>query len=688
MAKNRQHALNKLKRRHFGPSVIMFLMFVCISILIVVGEIQMFSSYIVSSKLSDVCSSAREVGLIMDHCLAEGKTPKYAATYAYMMQSGHSNIYMTDLQGRMIASTGQSAPQLDSDARVTVLLDEDYIIYADQNTDSVDQLLEMNLTELAGVIFENDEELFGGVNEQYRSEWMREMIVEQKFWVQVPSEGGNYHLYVECMLQLQRQDLIYVVRLGMVTLIVLLIPLVFLFVNTIMNIYVQRKTTRVLYTDMVTGGHNWLYFQAMCQRLMCRLWNARRSYAMVDLHLEHYTHYVTCYGSVQGDELLECMDGFLQARMRRHEVFGHYGAADFGLILRCDGADEQTRRENCEKRLRSLLAELAGLQPDRKLHFHAGVYMIDPLTNADRTMRSRRAVDVDQMFHYANTAQQGVHGDLQQIFFFDAALLERQNRAQWVENRMQPALTAGEFLVYLQPKYEPVSKKLVAAEALVRWDSPDRGMISPGEFMPIFEENSFVMKLDDYMLSHVAKQQAEWIVEGKKTVPISVNLSRVHFMMPNLAEHISQLVDAYGCSHDLIELEVTESAFFDDKSQLVNTVKQLRAYGFQVSMDDFGTGYSSLNSLKDIPLDIIKLDAEFFRGEEADGKGRLIVAETIRLAKKLGMRVVAEGIEQKEQVDFLAQLGCDMIQGYYFAKPMPVDEFEARVERDAVPVGA
>ena len=185
------------------------------------------------------------------------------------------------------------------------------------------------------------------------------------------------------------------------------------------------------------------------------------------------------------------------------------------------------------------------------------------------------------------------------------------------------------------------------------------------------------------MLSQIAKLQSEWKVQGKKTVPISVNISRAHFTQEGLAEHISRLVDGYGPKHQLIELEVTESAFFDDKEVLVDTVKQLRAYGFPISMDDFGAGYSSLNSLKDIPLDVLKLDSEFFRGEDEAGRGAVIVREAICLARELDMRVVAEGIEQRAQVDFLASLGCDMIQGFYFAKPMPVAEFEVRVAADA-----
>ena len=266
--------------------------------------------------------------------------------------------------------------------------------------------------------------------------------------------------------------------------------------------------------------------------------------------------------------------------------------------------------------------------------------------------------------------------------FFDETMLADQSWELWVENNMDAALAAGEFQVYLQPKYSPADERLVGAEALVRWNSPEKGLIQPSRFIPIFEENGFITKLDDFMIAQVSKLLAEWTVQGKRMVPVSVNVSRAHFALEGLAEHISQLVDSYGPRHELLELEVTESAFFDDKEILISTVKQLKVYGFSISMDDFGAGYSSLNSLKDIPLDVLKLDGEFFRGSDESGRGAVIVEEAIRLARELNMRVVAEGVERREQVDFLACLGCDMIQGVYYAKPMPVEELEARAARD------
>ena len=240
---------------------------------------------------------------------------------------------------------------------------------------------------------------------------------------------------------------------------------------------------------------------------------------------------------------------------------------------------------------------------------------------------------------------------------------------------MDRALVNKEFKVYLQPKISATEERLAGAEALVRWIHPTEGFIPPNKFIPIFETNGFILKLDDYMIEEVARQQAKWIAEGRRIVPISVNVSRAHFTREDLAEHICTIVDKYKVPHNVIELELTESAFFDDKEVLLSTVKKLRGYGFPVSMDDFGAGYSSLNSLKELQIDVLKIDADFFRGENVEERGMLIVSEVIDLAKKLNMKIVAEGIESREQVDFLIEQECDLIQGYFFAKPMAVEEF-------------
>ncbi len=677
MAAGKKLTLKKLKRKRFWPSVIMFLAFAMVSVALVFAGLQLISNYILGTRISTACSQAMDTGVLMERCVKEKGALTYAVNYASRFREERSNVCITDKEGNSVINTSEHAPDLD--LRYTAELGEKYELYPDKKDSTSQVFQDIDILDLIRRTFYDmpmDES-------RDRGAWMRETVIEEEFWVKAHWDIDEYDLYVEESIQLQRQDIYYISRLGLITLVILLIPLMLMFINTVTNIYTQRATTKLLYTDAVTGGHNWIYFQGAAQKTLEAFRNARRPYALVNLHLVHYANYVNCYGSEEGENLLECMDGFLRARMGMSETFGHNGGADFGLILRCQGADETEWKSYCQNRLRSLLAELSSLQPERKLHFHAGVYMIPPAGGSDRRINRRKHMNINQMFSYASVAQRAECNGKEQIFFFDTALLEAQNWEQWVENHMQTALTSGEFEVYYQPKYAPASGRLVGAEALVRWNCPDRGVIPPGKFIPIFEANGFIMKLDDYMIAKVAKQQVEWAIQGKKTVPVSVNISRIHFSLDDLAEHIVRMIDAYGARHELIELEVTESAFFDDKQMLIETVSRLRAYGFPVSMDDFGAGYSSLNSLKDIPLDIVKLDAEFFRGEDVMNHGRVIVKEAVSLAHQLNMRVVAEGIEQKEQVDFLAGIGCDMIQGYYYAKPMQLSEFEQRIERDA-----
>jgi EAL domain-containing protein (putative c-di-GMP-specific phosphodiesterase class I)/GGDEF domain-containing protein len=684
MAKVKEKSLQRLKRKSFVPSIVLFCLFSMVSIAAILAGVQVVAMYIVGTELTSQYEQAMDTGTMMERYMAETAHIGAAVEDTDYFSRNPREVYVTDANGVRVAGNGRSVPLLDESYHWTmgtecsVYMDSEWD-YGLSEVDNVDDIFDLPLLDLMRRTFQDMPRRVDDV----RTEWLEETVMEQKFWIQVPTQMRDYRLYVKCDLQLPRQDIINILLVAVVLVMMLLVPAIFLFINALLNVRMQRRMTKLLYTDEMTGGHNWLFFRRYASKMLERRWNAHKTYAMVNLHLERYRSYVSAYGSKEGEALMECMDGFLQARMERREVFAHYAGADFGLIMRCQGTDLAEAEDDCYRRLRSLLAELAGLQPERKLHFHAGVCIIPPVELAGRKYwLRRRDTDIDLLFSYANSAQSTAHTESEQIFFFSEAMLEDQSWEHWVENHMQEALSAGDFKIYLQPKYTPGEEKLVGAEALVRWVCPERGMIPPGRFIPIFEKNGFIRKLDDFMLAGIAKLQAEWLVEGRKAVPISVNLSRAHFTQGGLAEHISQLVDSYGAKHGMIEIEVTESAFFDDKDVLIDVVKQLRAYGFSVSMDDFGAGYSSLNSLKDIPLDVLKLDAEFFRGEDVEGRGAVIVREAINLAKELGMRVVAEGIEQKEQVDFLATLGCDMIQGYYFARPMPVDEFEALMETD------
>lgn len=688
MSSVKEKRFKKLKRKKIWPSIVAFVLFILLCIGMIALFLQLFALYIMGTKIVQQYGETQHLQAVINGFLANGDSIEEAVDSMHKYTFGENDIYVMDADGHMLIKTGYSEPNfnlvLDFKLNEEFGLDAGFVAVADNSNQFVYE--EDSFTIFAMPVDEVVKRTFSpGNGHQGLGLWLNETIITQKYWLRAPLGGGEYDAYVKCIIQLQRQDIFYICIFGIIALLLLMIPIILLFINTIRSIVTQRRMTQIIYLDAVTGGKNWFYFRNYAERILTRRKNSKKPFAIVNLHLERYQNYCACYGVKAGEELLESMDGFLKARTGKNEFFARFEGADFGMLLACEGENEQENQENCKKRMRSLLAELSGLKPDQKIHFHAGINMIPPYVPEDgKWYHTRKNVDINQLYTYANAARITEEGaDEKQITFFDQEMLGKQVWERWVEDTMEQALNNEEFQVYMQPKYSPLNGKMVGAEALVRWISPTEGLIPPGRFIPIFEDTGFITQLDDYMISHVAKLQAEWMIQGKKMIPVSVNVSRAHFAQEGLAEHICQLVDAYGPRHDLIELEVTESAFFDDKDILVETVKQLKAYGFHVSMDDFGAGYSSLNSLKDIPLDVLKLDGEFFRGDDDDGRGQVVVKEAIQLARNLDMRVVAEGIEKKEQVDFLASQGCDMIQGFYYAKPMPVEEFEEKVEKDA-----
>ncbi|WP_236879340.1 putative bifunctional diguanylate cyclase/phosphodiesterase [Clostridioides difficile] len=242
---------------------------------------------------------------------------------------------------------------------------------------------------------------------------------------------------------------------------------------------------------------------------------------------------------------------------------------------------------------------------------------------------------------------------------------------------MNKALEKGEFIVYYQPKYSLGDvNEIEGAEALIRWNSPEFGFISPIDFIPLFEKNGFIVNIDMFVFEEVCKTLNKWINKGYTPVPISVNMSRVHLYRDNFIENITDLISKYNISPEFIELELTESVVFDNLNILIDIMKKIKEIGFLISMDDFGSGYSSLNLLKDLSFDILKLDRGFLIETTDTKRGKIIISKIVEMAKAIDIKVICEGVETYEQVEFLKEIGCDKVQGYLFAKPMVLDEFE------------
>ena len=482
------------------------------------------------------------------------------------------------------------------------------------------------------------------------------------FWYEIPLADEDYKVCVKNEITVKKIE-IFVVTILIEILLIFAIVLILYYISSIIGLIMERKKHIIMMTtDTITGGYNLQYFIKEGNKLLKNNKRGKLNYAVVIIRMEKYRNFCSCYGVKEGEELLEGFSDALKLDLYRKEILAHAEKADFALLLTYNSEDELIHR------LKKMLVRMDTIKEEQKKYFSIGIY---------KANNSQEGIDV--MYNYAGVALNVINEDsTERIVWFNDEMKKSQLWVRKVENDMENALINKEFQVYLQPKYSTKDEVLSGAEALVRWMHPTEGFVPPYRFIPIFETNGFVMQLDDYMLTEVARQQAKWIEEGKRVVPISVNISRVHFIKEDLAEHICQIVDEFKVPHNLIELELTESAFFDDKGVLLNTIKKLKSYGFAISMDDFGSGYSSLNSLKELPLDVVKLDAGFFRDTDENGRGKLIVGDTISLAKKLDMKIVAEGIETRDQVDFLATMNCDLIQGYYFAKPMPISEFEEK----------
>lgn len=261
------------------------------------------------------------------------------------------------------------------------------------------------------------------------------------------------------------------------------------------------------------------------------------------------------------------------------------------------------------------------------------------------------------------------------ISYYVPEMSEKVTLEQNLINEIQSAIENEQFLVYLQPKYNLETEKPYGAEALIRWQHPNKGFLSPGVFIPVFERNGYIGQIDLYMWERVCKLLRKWIDEGKDPSPISVNVSRVNMYNPNLVNIFTSLVKKYDIDPKLLNLELTESAYMEDPDLMKKTVIDLQNAGFIVMMDDFGSGYSSLNTLKDIPVNVLKIDMKFLSSEPDNGRNECILASVIRMAGWLKIPVIMEGVETKQQADFLKNIGCGYAQGYYYAKPMPVDDY-------------
>lgn len=450
--------------------------------------------------------------------------------------------------------------------------------------------------------------------------------------------------------------------------------LLFLILKRVETVQKQayEKMMKIAFYDNVTDGYNKAKFIIEAQNVFQNI-SASDKYALILMDIAKFKVINELYGFDKANIILKDIYNIIKKNLPEGSLLARSYAATYIFIIKYNTEDDingivdkihreiETYNKNEMKQLKN--------EPNKavaKLVPLFGVYLINDVTVPIYTMCDR-----------VSLAKRTIADDATKyISYYDDNLRKQLLSEKNIEDEMANALATGQFVMYLQPKYDMKTLKIAGAEALVRWIHPTKGFIPPGDFIPLFEKNGFVLNVDRNIWEQACKAIRSWIDRGYNPVPISVNVSRLHLSNEFFIEDLKKLVDKYQIPYEMLELELTETASFEDFDKFVEVVNELKKSGFSIAMDDFGTGYSSLNMLRQIPCDILKLDRGFINDTTTDERGKIVVQHVLSMAKNLSLKTVSEGIETVEQAQFLTDSGCDIAQGFLYAKPMPLKDFE------------
>lgn len=417
---------------------------------------------------------------------------------------------------------------------------------------------------------------------------------------------------------------------------------------------------KLAYEDSVTGGRNLNYFKRSSETILSESREVR--FCVYRFDIVRFRYINEAYGHNRADQVLAaCIEEFRKIYSKK-EICVRITSDQF-LALVLNDETVETRYRNYLKAVGDRAIECGVKYPIR---FRMGIYQVH-----------KDDMDIDIMIDHANVARKSLTGEEKVLeAVYSDYILAGMKKINDIESIMQQSLNQGEFKIYLQPKWNIVNDTLIGAEALARWVRTDGSVIYPSDFIPVFENNGFIEKLDFYMLENLCMHMREYRMEmAYNDIDISINQSRILILNPDYVKNVEKLLKRYQIPVDKIELEITETVFFDEKEKVVDIVNQLKKIGVRLAMDDFGSGYSSLNILKDVPFDVLKIDREFFSETNTSLTSILILEKIVEMAKGLGLRVICEGVETEEQVEVLRNLGCEWVQGYYYGRPIPIEEF-------------
>ena len=420
----------------------------------------------------------------------------------------------------------------------------------------------------------------------------------------------------------------------------------------------SEEVYRIQLAHQITADRNPAIFVGCAKEEIMR--HPERKYAVIQFDVPRFKILNETYGEARGDEVLNYFIDSLKILCKEGQLFSRLSADVFMIITPYESIEE------IHEFIKLLDKKLLGYK-GMTYRLVYGICLVEELREGLRKYGDAAAL-----------ARQSVKGDaLNHIAFYKNEMKEQIRIKKFVEDNMEEALEKRQFQMYLQPKYSISTEEMVGAEALVRWVHPERGIISPMEFIPLFEKNGFVIKMDQYIWEEACRVIREWIDKGIKPVPISVNVSRKHLKDQSFIDILNALIVKYQIPKQYLEIEITETI---EEGEINKSVALLKENGYTLLMDDFGSGYSSLNMLKDTKFDVIKIDRGFLQDFIGSDRGQKIVEHTIKMTKSIGLDMVAEGVETKEQAVFLQNCGCDTAQGFYYAKPMTLEDFNKKMK--------
>ncbi|ONI48139.1 hypothetical protein AN643_03120 [Candidatus Epulonipiscioides saccharophilum] len=442
----------------------------------------------------------------------------------------------------------------------------------------------------------------------------------------------------------------------------------FLILLVIMSCLKQKNTYDAIhmlaYYDELTGLPNLVKFKIEAVRLLSS--NKDKEFSIIKLDILNFKAINELYGYETGNEVLRALAEVVHNQDVENYFCAKVDVDEFLLLGPSEIFEELKDDPNLNS---NKFKEAVSIIPSHDIKILYGRYIIE-----------REDIDIAKIIANVNIAHQKAKATKNLYFCdYDEKFKKNMLKATSITNKMKTALENKEFKVVLQPKYNTITEKAIGAEALVRWIEDDGHVFFPDEFIPLFENNGFITRLDKYMLSEVCKLINAWTDAGITPLPVSVNFSRIHLDNPNFPQEINNILATYNVDPQYIEVEITESTILENELRFINMLKSFKDSDIEVAIDDFGYGYSSLGFLKDFDVSIIKLDKSFFSLDVNNRKSHIVIENIINMLKQLSITVVVEGVETKEQLDFLKSTDCDIVQGYYFSKPIPIKDFNKNI---------